>query len=159
IDTNFNSIVQNIAALNKQINEEIAHGNTPNELLDERDMLFDKLSSLANVRINITPKWLSSSLKVEDVEVSIVDEKTNTKIDLIKNNAYNTLSLAKNANGTVRMEVNSAFGNEDLPYGKDVTPFLTSGTCSSTSSRASRTSGSTLRPSGSRVLSRWRTSR
>ncbi|MDR2089596.1 MAG: flagellar basal body protein, partial [Clostridiales Family XIII bacterium] len=39
IDTNFNSIVQNIAALNKQINEEIAHGNTPNELLDERDML------------------------------------------------------------------------------------------------------------------------
>jgi flagellar hook-associated protein 1 FlgK len=65
---------------------------------------------------------------VEDVEVSIVDEKTNTKIDLIKNNAYNTFSLAKNTNGTVRMEVNSAFGNENLPYGKDVTPFLTSGT-------------------------------
>ncbi|MDR2771526.1 MAG: hypothetical protein LBB57_05775 [Clostridiales Family XIII bacterium] len=132
IDTNFNSTVQNIAALNKQINEEIAHGNTPNELLDERDMLFDKLSGLANVRIEITPKWLSSSLKVENVAVTIVDEKTNTTIDLIKNDIYNTLSVVKNSDGTVRVNVNSAFGNEDLAlpphYGNNITPFLTGGT-------------------------------
>ncbi|MDR2355988.1 MAG: flagellar hook-associated protein FlgK [Clostridiales Family XIII bacterium] len=127
INTDFNSTVQNIAALNKQINEEIAHGNTPNELLDERDLLFDKLSGFANVRIDITSKWLSSSLKVEDVEIKILDEKTNTEIDLIKNDIYNTLSVAENNDGTVSIKVNSAFGNKNLAYGNDVTPFLTSG--------------------------------
>jgi flagellar hook-associated protein FlgK len=133
IDTDFNSTVQGIAALNKQINEEIAHGNTPNELLDERDLLFDKLSGLANVRITVTPQWLSSSLKVENVNVVIVDEKTGTEIDLIKNDVYNTLSVVKDeTTGLARVNVNSAFGNEHLSdpnrYGNNVTPFLTGGT-------------------------------
>jgi flagellar hook-associated protein 1 FlgK len=125
VDTEFNSIVQNIAALNKQINEEIAHGNTPNELYDERDMLFDELSGLADIRINISPKWLSSSLKVEHVEVFIVDSTTGKQIDLIRDEAYNTLSLVQNADKTVSLNINSAFGNAGL---SDVTQYMTGGT-------------------------------
>jgi flagellar hook-associated protein 1 FlgK len=127
IDTEFNSTVQNIAALNKQINEEIAHGNTPNELLDERDTLFDKLSGLANVRINITPKLLSSSLKAEHVEVFLVDDNTGKEIDLIDDETYNTLSMIENPDGTVSVNINSAFGN-DNPRVRDATRYLTSGT-------------------------------
>jgi flagellar hook-associated protein 1 FlgK len=127
IDTEFNSVVKNIGALNRQINEEMAHGNTPNELLDERDLLFDKLSGLANVRINISPKWLSSSLKVEHVEVFLVDDNTGKEIDLINDETYNTLSLVKNPDNTVSINVNSAFGN-DSPRVRDATRYLTSGT-------------------------------
>jgi flagellar hook-associated protein 1 FlgK len=127
IDTNFNSVVKNIAALNKQINEEMAHGNTPNELLDERDMLFDKLSGLANVKINISSKFLSESLKVEHVEVFLVDENTNKQINLIDDETYNTLSLERNPDGTVSVNVNSAFGN-DNPRIRDATRYLTGGT-------------------------------
>jgi flagellar hook-associated protein 1 FlgK len=135
IDTDFNSVVKNIAALNKQINEEIAHGATPNELLDERDMLFDKLSGLANIKVNISPKWLSSSLKVEHVEVFLVDDKTGKELNLIEDEAYNTLSAVKNADGTVSVNINSAFGNiSKNPDGtikeiyRDVTSYLTGGT-------------------------------
>ncbi|MDR1246297.1 MAG: flagellar hook-associated protein FlgK [Clostridiales Family XIII bacterium] len=127
IDTNFNSIVENIAALNKQINEEMAHGNTPNELLDERDLLFDKLSGLANIRVNISPKWLSSTLKVEHVEVFLVDDNTGKEIDLINDETYNTLSLVKNPDKTVSININSAFGN-DNPRVRDATRYLTGGT-------------------------------
>jgi flagellar hook-associated protein 1 FlgK len=127
IDTNFNSIVKNIAALNKQINEEMAHGNTPNELLDERDMLFDDLSGLANVKINISPKFLSESLKVEHVEVFLVDDNTGKQINLIDDETYNTLSAEKNPDGTVSVNVNSAFGN-DSPRIRDATRYLTGGT-------------------------------
>jgi flagellar hook-associated protein 1 FlgK len=43
IGTDFNTIVKNIANLNTQIREELTHGNTPNELYDQRNVLIDKL--------------------------------------------------------------------------------------------------------------------
>ena len=135
IDTNFNSVVENIAALNKQINEEIAHGNTPNELMDERDLLFDKLSGLANVKINISDKWLSDSLKVEHVEVFLVDDNTGKQLNLIEDETYNTLSVVKNTDGTVSININSAFGNvvknadgSIKEIYRDITHYLTGGT-------------------------------
>jgi flagellar hook-associated protein 1 FlgK len=124
IDTDFNSIVRNIASLDRQINEQLAHGNTPNELYDERDLLFDRLSGLANVRITIEPKPLSDTLSVERVRISIVDDSTGKSIDLVDDEAYNTLTATLNPDGTLRVDVNSAFGNIGL---KDVTQYLTGG--------------------------------
>jgi flagellar hook-associated protein 1 FlgK len=124
IDTDFNSTVRGIAALNKQINEEMAHGNTPNELLDERNLLFDKLSQLANVKITISPNKLSESLTVERVQVAMFDSRTGKSIDLIDDTAFNTLTAATNADGTARVEINSAFGNAGL---KDITQYVTGG--------------------------------
>ncbi|MDR0569690.1 MAG: flagellar hook-associated protein FlgK [Clostridiales Family XIII bacterium] len=125
VDTQFNSVVKNIAALNKQINEEAAHGNTPNELYDERNLLFDQLSSLVNTKITITPKRLSSTLSVEHVQIQMVDDKTGKTIDLVDDETFNTLSAITNADGTLRLEVNSAFGNVGL---KDITAYVTGGT-------------------------------
>jgi flagellar hook-associated protein 1 FlgK len=125
IDTEFNSIVRNIAAVDRQINEELAHGNTPNELYDERNLLFDQLSGLANVKISITPKRLSATLSVEHVQVQMVDDKTGKTIDLVDDETFNTLTSVMNPDGTLRIEINSAFGNTGL---KDITKYVTGGT-------------------------------
>jgi flagellar hook-associated protein 1 FlgK len=129
IDNSFNSVVRNIAALNRQINEELAHGNTPNELFDERNLLFDKLSGLANVKITITPKKLSENLSVEHVQINMIDDVTGKSIDIVDDETFNTLTAAKNPDGTVRVEVNSAFGNIGL---KDITQYVTGGTLGGT---------------------------
>ncbi|MDR1135019.1 MAG: flagellar hook-associated protein FlgK [Clostridiales Family XIII bacterium] len=125
INTDFNSIVRSIASLNKQINEEMAHGNTPNELYDERNLLFDKLSGLADVKINISPKKLSDTLSVERVQIYLMDSKTGKSIDLVDDEAFNTLTAEKNPDGTLRVEINSAFGNTGI---KDITNYLNGGT-------------------------------
>ena len=125
VNTEFNSIVSSIAALNRQINEEIAHGNTPNELYDERNLLFDKLSGLANIKVTITPKRLSDSLYVEHVQVNMIDNKSGKSIDLIDDETFNTLTADVNPDGTLRIEVNSAFGNAGI---KDITKYVTGGT-------------------------------
>ncbi|MDR0425100.1 MAG: flagellar hook-associated protein FlgK [Clostridiales Family XIII bacterium] len=125
INTDFNSIVRNIASLDKQINEELAHGNTPNELYDERNLLFDRLSGLADVKIEISPKKLSDTISVERVQIFLVDNKTGKNIDLIDDEAFNTLDAHMNPDGTLRVEINSAFGNTGL---KDITDYMQGGT-------------------------------
>ena len=45
------SDAQQIAALNQQISQEQSAGQTPNDLLDQRDQLLDKLSGFANVSV------------------------------------------------------------------------------------------------------------
>jgi flagellar hook-associated protein 1 FlgK len=125
IETEFNSTVRSIAALNKQINEEIAHGNIPNELYDERNLLFDKLSGLASIKVVISPQRISDTLNVEHVQVFMTDYKTGKSIDIIDNEIFNTLSAETNPDGTLRIEVNSAFGNLGL---KEITKYVTGGT-------------------------------
>lgn len=44
-----NTIAQNIASLNKQINIIEVHGSKANDLRDERDVLLDRLSSIVNI--------------------------------------------------------------------------------------------------------------
>jgi flagellar hook-associated protein 1 FlgK len=40
-----------IASLNNQISQSMANGQTPNDLLDQRDQLLDDLSSLGNIKV------------------------------------------------------------------------------------------------------------
>src|SRR5699024_1101407 len=46
--TDFNSIVDQLETLNKQIFNISVKGNVPNDLLDDRDLLLKKLSSISN---------------------------------------------------------------------------------------------------------------
>ena len=46
-----NSYGGQIAALNDAISHSVAGGNQPNDLLDQRDLLLDKLSELGNTSI------------------------------------------------------------------------------------------------------------
>ena len=50
--TEFNSIIDQISNVNRQIGDVEPHGHVPNDLYDERDRLTDRLSSIANVSID-----------------------------------------------------------------------------------------------------------
>jgi flagellar hook-associated protein 1 FlgK len=46
-----NSMAQQLANLNRQIGDIVPHGYQPNDLYDQRDLLLDKLSKLAEVKV------------------------------------------------------------------------------------------------------------
>ncbi|MED4754659.1 flagellar hook-associated protein FlgK [Brevibacillus choshinensis] len=46
-----NSLGQQIAHVNKMINDVVPHGYTPNDLYDQRDVLIDKLSKLTDIKV------------------------------------------------------------------------------------------------------------
>lgn len=48
----FNSILDQVETLNKQIFNIAVKGNTPNDLLDQRDLLLKDLSSISNVQVD-----------------------------------------------------------------------------------------------------------
>jgi len=52
IVTDVNNYLKEIQALNKQIFEVTIKGQQPNDLLDQRDVVIDKLSKLANVNVS-----------------------------------------------------------------------------------------------------------
>jgi len=60
-----NSYTRDIAALNKEIVRSRAMGDNPNDLLDRRDLLVDKLSSIINItQMSATPMNLWYTLMV-----------------------------------------------------------------------------------------------
>lgn len=76
-----NTIAENIAELNKQINTlEVAAGNA-NDLRDQRDVLVDELSSIINVSVDETE--IGNGVTYYSVQVN--------GYDLVNNYTYNTL--------------------------------------------------------------------
>jgi flagellar hook-associated protein 1 FlgK len=126
IENQFNSLVKNIALLNTQIREELTHGNTPNELYDQRNMLIDELSSIANIKVTITPEKISEDLTIENLSISLYDTNFGgNTLGLVQGGLFNTLTVVGGDNGTqARIEVNSSFG---APPDKDVTELITGG--------------------------------
>ena len=123
IDNDFNTTVKGIASLNQQIREEVTHGNVPNELYDKRNLLIDKLSALAPIRVTTQPEKISEGLTIENLNISLVDPTSGTAIGLVQNGLYNTLTTAEK-DGELRIQINQSFG--DAP--KDITAYITSGT-------------------------------
>jgi len=123
IDNDFNTTVKGIASLNQQIREEVTHGNVPNELYDKRNLLIDKLSALAPIRVTTQPEKISEGLTIENLNISLVDPTSGTTIGLVQNGLYNTLTTAEK-DGELRIQINQSFG--DAP--KDITAYITSGT-------------------------------
>lgn len=123
IDNDFNTTVKGIASLNQQIREEVTHGNVPNELYDKRNILIDKLSALAPIRVTTQPEKISEGLTIENLNISLVDPTSGTAIGLVQNGLYNTLTTAEK-DGDLRIQINQSFG--DAP--KDITAYITSGT-------------------------------
>jgi flagellar hook-associated protein 1 FlgK len=62
-----NSYLQQIADLNKAINAVRGAGGTPNDLLDQRDLLIDKLSEMADVTVTETPGSFTLSISGQTV--------------------------------------------------------------------------------------------
>lgn len=123
IQNDFNTKVKNIAALNDQIRKEQTYGNSPNELYDQRNLLLDQLSSMANIKISSLPEKISEDLTIERLTVSLYDTATGTSIGLIDSGLYNTLYL-KDDGVEARIGIATSFAP---PKDSDITDFLSGG--------------------------------
>ena len=123
INNDFNSKVKSIADLNQQIREEQTYGNMPNELLDKRNTLIDELSSVASIKVSVTPEKISEDISIERLTISLYDSDTGTSIGLVDNGLYNTLSV-NNTSETLKIELISSFYAHDAA---DITDHFSDG--------------------------------
>lgn len=110
INTDFNTIVKNIADLNTQIRDELTHGNTPNELYDRRNTLIDDLSGIVNIKVTTSPEKISEDLTIENLHIAIKDSKGGSSIGIVQNGLYNTLNASLNSDNKMEIRLVSSFG-------------------------------------------------
>jgi len=91
-----NSIAEQVATLNKQINTIEVTGTNANELRDRRALLIDELSKIVDVSVSERPVYISENSTVKSganvYEVSIGGQV------LVNGNEYNTLSCVAREN-------------------------------------------------------------
>lgn len=103
-ETEFNSLLNQINQLNRQIGEVEPHGHVPNDLYDERDRLLDQLSSIADISVSyekssgmpspIAMGKATVKLKSEGSDVTLVDGSDD-------NYTVNQLEVLTDANNNV----------------------------------------------------------
>ena len=125
VNNDFNAIVKNIASMNKQIREDQTYGDPSNELTDQRNVLIDNLSRIANIKVSITPDRISEDLTVDRVSISLYDPDTSTSIVLLDNDRYNTLSV-DSSKEDVRITISRSISDPNHPS-NDVTEHFGSG--------------------------------
>jgi flagellar hook-associated protein 1 FlgK len=106
VKDNFNTYVKNIANLNDQIQKEEIYGNTPNELYDQRNLLIDKLSAIANIKVS-TEKIVKPGFENKDIS-SLSITIGGTKI--VDNDSYGELKTNVNADNTVTLSLTDTKG-------------------------------------------------
>jgi flagellar hook-associated protein 1 FlgK len=96
-----NSIANQLNNINKQISSIEPNGHLPNILYDERDVLLDKLSSLANIKVTYQKSGGNAPEIAEGaVTVEIVDDKGNSKGTLIDGNRQEVNAMSVKYNET-----------------------------------------------------------
>ena len=102
--TDINSMLDQINDLNQQISQVCAVGQTPNDLMDRRDVLLDNLSSMFGITIEKDARE-TINLKVEGYPAygvnidNLVNSKPNT--DYTRFSYVKGVEYTKNADGTV----------------------------------------------------------
>lgn len=121
VSNDINTAVKNIANLNDQIRTEEIYRNKPNDLYDQRNLLLDKLSGMANIEISHKSEKISEDLSVDNLSISLVDKNSGKSIGLVDKNLYNTVELVDNPDkvGLILKET----GNID----KDITDLFSDG--------------------------------
>ncbi|MFL0364978.1 flagellar hook-associated protein FlgK [Pseudobacillus sp. 179-B 2D1 NHS] len=88
-----NSILEQIASLNKQISEIEPHGYLPNDLYDERDRLVDQLSQHMNIKVEKVPTG-GNALKIAEGTYKISLVNTNgDDVSLIDGSKFNQIGV------------------------------------------------------------------
>lgn len=87
----FNTYVQNIANLNGQIQKEEIYGNTPNELYDQRNLLIDKLSAIADIKVSTVKvdKTGFENLNVGSVSITL------NGVTVVDNDEFGKLTMVE----------------------------------------------------------------
>lgn len=94
VKSEFNTFVKNIAALNEQIQKEEIYGNTPNELYDHRNLLIDKLSGIANIKVSMSPAdKITENLSIPHYKITIENPAGGLPVTIIDNDKYAEMSM------------------------------------------------------------------
>lgn len=101
--TEINAIGDQIAALNEEIRSVIAAGQSPNDLLDRRDLLVEKLSKIVDVSV---VERADGMIAVAIGGVMLVDGKMNREIVTVDSNADGFVELMW-AGGNIPVTVSS----------------------------------------------------
>lgn len=81
-----NSYARRIADLNKQISLVVGKGDNPNDLMDERDLLIDKLASLVDIELNYDS---TGKVNITIGGFSLVAGNQNLELTYIENHSKN----------------------------------------------------------------------
>ncbi|MEB2298509.1 flagellar hook-associated protein FlgK [Lysinibacillus xylanilyticus] len=93
-----NSLLKQIAAINKQVQEVEPNGHVPNDLYDTRDVLIDELNNYIPVSIKRVPSGGNASAVAEgSLTVVIKPFGTDKEIELVNGRDFATIEV----NGTV----------------------------------------------------------
>lgn len=131
--TDINSILQQIAQLNRQISEVEPNGYMPNDLYDARDVLLDELAMYVPIETSYE-KSGGRALAVAEGSVTIsLKMKDGSRVELVKGNQFATLETDpqsligpdKNNIPISGMTIRPAGGGSSVQYGH--AEFLDSG--------------------------------
>lgn len=110
-----NSITRQINNLNKQIASVEPHGYLPNDLYDQRDLLVDRLSEIANIKVETS----SSGGKAQEIAtgiytIKLMDENGNELgVTLVDGNSFETneIQVAYDNESGLANEISFASGS------------------------------------------------
>lgn len=121
VNSEFNTYVKNIASLNKQIQNEEIYGNTPNELYDQRNLLIDKLSGVANIEVSMSPAdVISENLSIPHYSIKIKNQSGGDDIVLVDNDNYSEMSLNSSDPLNVQLKLVDTTGVERADINSNV---------------------------------------
>ncbi|OIQ55600.1 flagellar hook-associated protein FlgK [Neomoorella thermoacetica] len=101
--TDINSIAKQISDLNGQIKNIIAAGDQPNDLIDQRDLLLDRLSKIIDFQVE--PNIITVNGKeVFDGQIKIKLRDANTNYLVKLDNNQSVINKIKSVDGKIYME-------------------------------------------------------
>lgn len=95
-----NNLLQDIAFLSEQIKKSNLSGNGALELLDQRNLMLDRLSAYLDIEVVYNTVSVGSGVTVEEIEVNFLG-KNGEKFNLINNSEYRQLEMVKAQNGDI----------------------------------------------------------
>lgn len=106
-----NQILKNIANLNKSIKEDQSHGNPALELLDQRNMLIDELSSYMNISVSDSNiKEISNGIVLSDLKIEFLDANNKPIYTLLEGENASELTYGKDSTGKTIIGLKPASG-------------------------------------------------
>ena len=116
-----NLVLQQIAELNKQIEQQHIYGQQPNELLDERNLLIDQISELVDVQVVYSEVKISEDRSIERLSIKI----KGTDQLLVKGKDYNQLELSTDISGETKVPIEINIIDNIITPGTPVTSEIT----------------------------------
>ncbi|MCL2579650.1 MAG: flagellar hook-associated protein FlgK [Oscillospiraceae bacterium] len=126
-----NTTLERIAFLNERIRQDHMFGSPANELMDERNLLIDNLSSFLPIHVVRTPEHLPGGRTIESLSIQLSGGgAAGQNITLVDNDVFNQLAVSQGEDGSASIlltDGRSGFTITDAGRGGDITGNITGG--------------------------------